>query len=98
MLAGGFRDNIFDTETAATLRRALCDKNLDGRPSAVKIFTVAIAEGVLRYFRGIFIPKYLQGAFGTRYLTLIPLPHFEVHYMMKISTSEEMQSNSSLLP
>ena len=75
----GFRDNLFDTEIVATVRRALDDQDSNMRCSAVEIFTAAIAQGALSCFPAIFIPKYSQRGFGTRYLILRLSPHLEVH-------------------
>jgi len=55
----GLRDKIFDTEIIAALGRALSDETSYIRNSAVEIFTAAVAQGALRCFHGIFIPKYL---------------------------------------
>jgi hypothetical protein len=79
MFAGGFRDKIFDTNTVATLGRALGDGDSNVRSSVVKFFTAAIAQGELGCSHRIFILKYLQRAFGTRYFTLRLLPHLDVH-------------------
>jgi hypothetical protein len=51
----------------------------DVRSSVVKFFTAAIAQGALHCFHRIFILKYLQRAFGTRYLTLRPSPYLDMH-------------------
>jgi hypothetical protein len=79
IFAEGIRDKIFDTETVATLGHALGDESDGIRISAVKIFTAAMAQGVLCCFHRIFILKYSQRAFGTRYLTLRPLLHLDMH-------------------
>jgi hypothetical protein len=79
IFAEGIWDKIFDTETILTLGHALSDKNYHVRSSAVKILTAATAQGVLHCFHRIFIPKYLQRAFRTRYLTLRPLLHLDMH-------------------
>ena len=77
--AEGFRDKIFDTEIVAAVGRALGDRSSGVRSSAVKIFTAAMAQGALRHFYSIFVPKYRQRGFGTRYLTLRWSPHLDVH-------------------
>ena len=74
-----FRDKIFDTEIVAALGRALCHKESNIRSNAVDILTAALAQGALRCFYGIFMPKYLQRGFGTRYLILRLSPHLDVH-------------------
>ena len=79
MSAEGFRDKIFDTKTIVALGRALADKASVVRTEAVKFFNASLAQGVLHYFRRIFIPNFLQRAFGTRYLTLRLSPHLVVH-------------------
>ena len=98
IFAEGFRDKLFDTEAVAAFIRALRDKDPYVRCSAVELFTAAMAQGGAHCFYRIFILKYLQRAFGTSYLTLRPLPHLSVHYMMKMMTSEAARSNFSLLP
>ena len=70
MFAEGVRDKIFDTKTVAALRFALVDE--DSVVEAVKFFIAAIAQGVVHCFRGIFLLKCLQRAFGTRYSTSRP--------------------------
>ena len=79
MSAEGFRGKIFDTESIAALGCALVDKASVLRTEAVKFFIAAIAQGVLHCFRGLFIPKYLQRALGTRYLISRPSLHLDVH-------------------
>ena len=74
-----FRDKIFDTETIATLGRALDDQDFIVRRSAVELFTAAMAQGGAHCFYRIVIPKYSQRAFGTSYLTLRPLLRLDVH-------------------
>ena len=98
IFAEGFQDKIFDTETIATLGRALDDEVSDVRCSVFKIFTAAMAQGGAHCFYRIFILKYLQRAFGTSYLTLRPLPHLSVQYVIKIPMSDAARSNFSLLP
>jgi len=61
-----FRDKIFDTEIVAALGRALCHKEFNIRSNAVEILTAALAQGALRCFYGIFMPKYLIFAEGFR--------------------------------
>jgi hypothetical protein len=48
----GFRDKIFDTETVATIGRALEGSDKSTRQSAVKFFTAAAAQGALLCFYG----------------------------------------------
>ena len=98
MIAEGVRDKIFDAEIVSALGRALSDKDSNVGRSAINFFTAAIAQGAPRCFRGIFIPNHLQRAFGTKYLTLRFLPHLYVHQVIMIPLSEEVRSNSSLLP
>ena len=98
IFAEGFRDKLFDTETIATLGRALDDEDLFVKCSAVELFTAAMAQGGAHCFYRIFILKYLQRAFGTSYLTLRPLPHLSVQYVIKIPMSDAARSNFSLLP
>ena len=96
-----FQDKIIDTETIATLGRALDDEDSGVRCSAVKLFTAAMAQGGAHCFYRIFILKYSQRAFGTSYLTLRPLLRLDVHYMMNVSMSDSdptALSNLSLLP
>ena len=97
IFAEGFRDKIFDTETFAALGRALGDKSFDIRIKVVELFTVAMAQGALHCSCRIFIPKYFQRVFGTRYFTLRPLLHLDMHYVMNLLTSESRWSNFSLL-
>ena len=69
--AEGFRDKIFDTEIVAALGRALGGTDSYLRSRTVDFFTAAMAQGALRCFDGIFIPKtHSQRSGGTRYLTL----------------------------
>jgi hypothetical protein len=79
IFAGGIWDKIFDTETVAALVHALGDEDRVVRRNAVNFFIAAMAQGELCCFYRIAIPKYLQRAFGTRYLTLRLLPHLDVH-------------------
>ena len=95
IFAEGFRDKIFDTEIIAALGHALSNKSCE---NVVYIFTAAVAQGVLHCFCMIHIPKYSQMAFGTRYLTLGLLSHFDVHYIINILVSVGVWSISSLLP
>ena len=95
--AEGIRDNKVGTEIVAALRRALFDENSRSL-FTFKIFTFAIAQGALRRFHRLFILKFLQRAFATRYLTPWWSLHLNVHWVIKISTSEAAHSNSSLLP
>jgi hypothetical protein len=69
IFAEGIWDKIFHTETVATLGRALGDEFSNVRGSVVEFFTAAIAQGELGCSHRIFILKYLQRAFGTRFLT-----------------------------
>ena len=98
IFAEGVRDKIFDTETVAALGCALRHKDSNVRSGAVKIFTAAIAQGALHCIHGTFIPKYWQTVFGTRYLSLGPLPHLDMHYVIETPTSEPAWSSFSLLP
>jgi len=77
IFAEGFRDKIFDIEIVTALGCALSDENSELRSSAFNFFTVAIAQGVLHCFDGIFILKYSQRDFGTRYLILTSSPHLD---------------------
>ena len=86
IFADGFRDKIFDTEIVTALVHTLHDEYLDVRWSAVKLFTAAIAQGALNSVCRILILKYLQTAFGTRYLMPRLSPHLEVHWVIKIPT------------
>jgi hypothetical protein len=79
IFAEGIWDKIFHTETVATLGCALGDEFSHVRGSVVEFFTAAIAQGELGCSHRIFILKYLQRAFGTRYFTLRLLPHLDVH-------------------
>jgi hypothetical protein len=99
IFAEGIWDKIFDTETIATLGRALGDEDHYVRRSVVKIFTAAIAQGVLHCFHRIFILKYLQRAFRDKI--------FDTETVTALGralgddddlTSEAVQSISSLLP
>ena len=65
MFSEGFRDKIFDTKTVAALQHALADQSSIVRTKVVKFLIAAIAQGVLQYVRGIFVPNRLQRAFGT---------------------------------
>ena len=96
----GFRDKLFDTETIAAFIRALRDEYAtdDVRSSTIKLFTAAMAQGEAHCFYRIFILKYSQRAFETRYLTLRPLPHLSMHYMIEVPMSDAARSNFSLLP
>jgi hypothetical protein len=64
-----FRDKIFHREIVTTRGRVLGDINSDIRRSVVKIITAAIDQGALYHFQWMFILKYRQRAFETRYLT-----------------------------
>ena len=79
IFAEGFWDKMFDTEIIAVLGHALRDPHAGVRMGTVKVFTAAMAQGVLRCFYRTFIPKYTQRGFGTGYLTLRSLPHLDVH-------------------
>jgi HEAT repeat protein len=57
IVAEGFRDKIFDTEIVAALVHALGDKDSYVKSSAGYFFTAAIAQGVPRCFRRVFILK-----------------------------------------
>ena len=91
IFADGFRDKKFDTQFVAALGRALGDKDSNMRSSAVDIFRAAIAQGSFSSVCGVFILKYLQMAFGTKYLILKLSPHLYVHCVMSISTSGGVQ-------
>ena len=62
MIAEGFQDKIFDTKTVSALKRAVADE--DSVVEVVKFFITAIAQGALRCFRRIFIPKFCRGLSG----------------------------------
>ena len=47
-----FWDKIFDTEVVTALGHVLINENYYNRNSAVKFFTVAMAQGVLHLFMG----------------------------------------------
>ena len=64
IVTAGFRDKIFNTETVATLVRAISNEESKVRISVVEIFTAAIAQGAPSSFHGIFMLKYLQRAFN----------------------------------
>jgi hypothetical protein len=78
IFAEGFRDKIFDTEIVAALGRVLGDTHPGARSTVVDFFTVAMAQGTLHFFYGIFMLKYSQRAFRTRYLILRPSPYLDV--------------------
>ena len=98
IVAEGFRDKLFDTETVAAFIRAIRDKDPYVRCSAVKLFTAAMAQGEAHCFYRIFILKYSQRAFETRYLKLRQLPLISMHYMIEVPMSDAARSNFSLLP
>jgi len=50
-------DKIFATEIIAALGRAISDTISDAGYSAIKFFTVAVAQGTLGIFRIVFMPK-----------------------------------------
>ena len=79
MFSEGLWDKIFVTGTIIALGRALGDDDFNVRTSMVIFCTTAVARGVLRCYRGTFLPKYLQAVFGTRYLSLGPPPHLDMH-------------------
>jgi metal-dependent HD superfamily phosphatase/phosphodiesterase len=91
IFADGFRDKIFDTEIVAALGCTLSDKDHLVRRNTVEIFTAAIAQGRPTSVFGVFILKYFQRAFGTKYLILRLSPHLEVHCVMRIPTSGIVQ-------
>jgi hypothetical protein len=86
----GLRDRMFETEFVAILRRALDDEK-GYRSSAIAIFTAAIAQSATTSVCGVFILKYLQVAFGTRYSILRLSLHLYIHCVMKILTSGGVQ-------
>ena len=71
-------DKIFAVEIIAALGRAVSDTISDAGYSAINFFTVAVTQGTLRIFRVVFILKYLQRGFGTRFLIMRSLPHLDV--------------------
>ena len=79
IFAEGFRDKVFDTKIVAALGHALGDTHTNVRTSVVEFFTAAVVQGALHCFDRIFIPKYLQRGFGTKYLTLRMSLHLDVH-------------------
>ena len=91
IFADGFRDKIFDTEIVAALGCTLSDKDHLVRRNTVQIFTAAIAQGRPTSFFGVFILKYFQRAFGTKYLIMRLSPHLEVHCVMRITPSGAVQ-------
>jgi len=93
IFADGFQDKIFDKEIVAALGCTLSDKNDLVRRITVRIFTAAIAQGRLTSVFGVFILKFFQRAFGTKYLILRLSPHLEVHCVMRIPTSGCVQWN-----
>ena len=96
ILVEEFRDKIFNTEMVSALGRAL---SYDLRNSAVEFFTAAVAQGtMLRFFHWIFILKYSQRGFGTRYLILRWSPDLDMHYVLKPTTNEAVRSKFALLP
>jgi len=86
-----FRDEIFNTEIVTALGYALRDRDSNVRSRTVNFFTAAIAQGELHCFDGIFILKYLQRSFETKYLILRSLPHLDTHYVTEIPMSEAVQ-------
>ena len=72
------QDALFDTDTVRDLGHALDDDNEDIRSNAADFFIAAMALGMSFHLDGRKIPKYLQGAFGIRYLTLRLLPHLDI--------------------
>ena len=80
MFAEGLWDKIFVTGTIAALGHALGDKDFNIRTSMVKFFTAAIAQGALLFFFcRIYLLKFLQRVFGTKYLSLRPSSHWDMH-------------------
>jgi len=65
ILAGGFRDKIFDAAMIFALERVVNYRYSDVS-STIQFFTAAIGQGALRCFHRTFILKYSQRAFGTR--------------------------------
>ena len=68
IFAEGVRDKMFNTEIVATLGCALCNKDYSVKRRVVWIFTAAMLHGELHCFHRIFILKYPQMMFETRYL------------------------------
>ena len=91
IFADGFGDKIFDTEFVTALGCALADKDSKMRSSAVDIFRAVIAQGLLSSVCGVFILKYLQMAFRTRYSILRLSPHLYVHSVIKVEMSGGVQ-------
>ena len=79
IFAGSLWEKIFVTETVVAFGHALGGRYFDIRTSMVKFFTDAIAQGALYFFCRMYPLKCLQRVFGTRYLTLRPSPHWEMH-------------------
>jgi len=86
----GLRDRMFEMEFVAILRCAL-DKKAYVRSSAITILTAAIAHSATTSVCGVFILKYLQMAFGTRYSILRLSPHLYIHCMMNVLISGGVQ-------
>jgi len=63
----------------------------------VKLFTAAIAQGVLSSFFRVLILKYLQMTFWTRSLTQRLLLDLDIPWVIMIPASESVQSKSSQL-
>ena len=63
----------------AALGQALGDENTDIRTGVVKIFTAAMAQGVISHLHGIFILNYLQRAFETIYIMQRLSLHLDMH-------------------
>ena len=82
IFAERIRDEIFDDEIVATLRRGLSDEKSYIAISMTKIFTAAIAHGMLHSFCWIFIQNFLQRVCGTGCLTVGSLPNLNVYYVI----------------
>ena len=67
-----------DTDTVRDLERVLHDGNEDIRSNAIDLFIAAMALGMFFHLDSGMILKYLQGAFGIRYLTMRLLPLLDV--------------------
>jgi hypothetical protein len=91
------RDRMVDAEFVTELRRALGDKESYVRSSAIEIFTAAIAQRAPTSVFRVFILKYLQTVFGTRYLLLRSSMNSDVHWVITIPTSDAGRSKYSEL-
>ena len=75
----GFRDKIFHTEIITALGCILSNEAYYIESGVVEFFTAAVAQGVLHCLYGIFILKYSQRGFGTKYFIIRLLLHLGVH-------------------